>query len=53
MAGADRKPERSGGKADANALLSECPTGLSGSAEVDISLIVRAVNNTLNGCGVG
>lgn len=35
-----------------NAPLSACPSGVPSGREVDITLIVEAVNNALNGCGV-
>ena len=36
-----------------NAQPSACPHGIPSGAEVDIALLVRAVNNALTGCGVG
>ncbi|MCK6554629.1 hypothetical protein L6Q96_08640, partial [Candidatus Binatia bacterium] len=34
-----------------NAQLAACPRGVPAGAEVDITLIIRAVNNAMNGCG--
>jgi hypothetical protein len=34
-----------------NARPSACPNGVPSGAEVDIALILQAVNNALNGCG--
>ena len=36
-----------------NALPSACPHGVPSGAEVNVALIIQAVNNALNGCGVG
>ena len=35
-----------------NAQVSDCPHGVPSGTEVDIALILQAVNNALNGCGV-
>jgi len=35
-----------------NAQASTCPHGVPSGAEINVALIIQAVNNTLNGCGV-